>query len=175
MSVELELNLAQKQMLNLWEEHTKSEFESKSADLTLSTMSDNPHVYNIPTMTGGDGLKAVREFYTKSFIPKIPADTKTSLISRTIGNTQIVDELIFKFTHSIEMDWMLPHIPPTGKYVEVALVVIIGFLNGKISHEHIYWDQASVLVQLGLLDINNLPVNGIKSAHKVAKLRQADK
>jgi carboxymethylenebutenolidase len=67
---------------------------------------------------------------------------------------------------------MLPNIAPTGKQVEIPLVVIVGFSNGKISHEHIYWDQASVLVQLGLLDPKGLPINGIETAKKMAKLRQ---
>jgi carboxymethylenebutenolidase len=64
------------------------------------------------------------------------------------------------------MDWMLPGLAPTGKRVEVPLVVIVRFREGKLAHEHIYWDQASVLVQLGLLDAAGLPVAGIESARK---------
>jgi predicted ester cyclase len=118
-------------------------------------------------MTGGQGLKAIRDFYTRFFIPQMPPDTKTTPVSRTIGDTQIVDEMIFEVTHTVPMDWMLPGIAPTGKRVEVALVAIIGFREGKVSHEHIYWDQASVLVQLGLLDASRLPVAGRESAAKV--------
>ena len=66
-------------------------------------------------------------------------------VSRTIGEDQIVDEMVFKFTHTIPMDWMLPGIAPTGKRVEVPLVAIVRFREGKLAHEHIYWDQASVL------------------------------
>ena len=87
-------------------------------------------------------------------------------ISRTIGNDQLVDEMVFKFTHTIRMDWMLPGIAPTGKRVEVPLVAIVRFREGKLAHEHIYWDQASVLVQLGLLDVGALPVAGLESARK---------
>jgi carboxymethylenebutenolidase len=75
--------------------------------------------------------------------------------------------MVFKFTHTIPMDWILPGIPPTGKRVEVPLVAIIRFRDRKLAHEHIYWDQASVLVQIGLLDPAKLPVVGVESAKKV--------
>ena len=88
-------------------------------------------------------------------------------VSRTIGSDQLVDEMVITFTHDVEMDWMLPGIPPTGRRVEVALVVIVRFRDGKLAHEHIYWDQASVLVQIGLLDPEKLPVAGVDSARKV--------
>ena len=98
----------------------------------------------------------------------MPEDTETVPISRTVGNDQIVDEMIFKFTHTCEMAWMLPGVKPTGKRVEVPLVAIIGFVDDKVSSDRIYWDQASVLVQLGLLQPGGLPVTGIETAHKVA-------
>jgi carboxymethylenebutenolidase len=88
-------------------------------------------------------------------------------VSRTVGHDQVVDELVISFTHTTVIDWMLPGVPPTGKPVEVAFVVVVGFKDGKISHEHIYWDQACVLVQLGLLDPAGLPVSGPESARKV--------
>ena len=152
------------QMIKLWDNHTKYEFEDKDVDATMSTMAPNPSLINVPVITGGSGYQEVRQFYTSKFIHKLPLDTTTELISRTVGSNQIVDELIFKFTHNIEMDWILPGVPPTGKYVEVPLVVIVRFDKDKIIHEHIYWDQASVLVQIGLLKQNNLPVCGIESA-----------
>ncbi|HHT9119763.1 MAG TPA: ester cyclase [Candidatus Hypogeohydataceae bacterium YC41] len=161
------LTASQQAMADLWEKHMRSEFEMKSVDDTLNTMVDDPYVNHIPVLTGGVDRDEVREFYSKRFIPQIPPDTETTLISRTIGNDRLVDELIFKFTHTIEMEWMLPGIPPTGKRVEVPLVVVIQFQNGKIAHEHIYWDQASVLVQLGLIDDKTLPVAGIDSSRKV--------
>ena len=161
------LSPAQQKLKEVWEEHMKCEFATKSVDDTMATMIEGGHVNHVPTMTGGQGLKAIRDFYTRFFIPQMPPDTKTTPISRTIGDTQIVDEMIFEFTHTVTMDWMLPGIAPTGKRVEVALVAIIGFREGKVSHEHIYWDQASVLVQLGLLDASRLPVAGRESAAKV--------
>ena len=161
------LSPAQQKLKEVREEHMKCEFATKSVDETMATMIEGGHVNHVPTMTGGQGLKAIRDFYTRFFIPQMPADTKTTPISRTIGETQIVDEMIFEFTHTVQMDWMLPGIAPTGKRVEVALVAIIGFREGKVSHEHIYWDQASVLVQLGLLDASRLPVAGRESAAKV--------
>ena len=161
------LSPAQQKLKDVWEEHMKCEFATKSVDDTMATMIEGGHVNHVPTMTGGVGLEGIRDFYTRFFIPQMPPDTKTTPVSRTIGETQIVDEMIFEFTHTVPMDWMLPGLAPTGKRVEVALVAIIGFREGKVSHEHIYWDQASVLVQLGLLDASRLPVAGRESAAKV--------
>lgn len=162
---------AQQKLLAAWEEHTRCEFEAQDVDGTMATMADlheNVHLTNIATLAGGVGHDEVRHFYTNYFIPCLPPDTETQLISRTIGDTQIVDELIFKFTHTISMPWMLPGVAPTNKRVEVPLVVIIGFKDDKVAHEHIYWDQASVLVQVGLLDPKKLPVVGAESARKLA-------
>jgi carboxymethylenebutenolidase len=130
-------------------------------------MVEDAYVNHIPVLTGGSGRDELREFYSKRFIPQMPPDTEMTPVSRTIGEDQLVDEIIFKFTHTISMDWMLPGIPPTGKRVEIPLVAIVRFRDGKLAHEHIYWDQASVLVQIGLLDPAKLPVVGIDSAKKV--------
>ena len=118
-------------------------------------------------MTGGVGHDELREFYSKRFIPQMPPDTGMTPVSRTIGIDRVVDEMVFEFTHTIKMDWMLPGVEPTGKHVKVALVVIVHFRDGKLAHEHIYWDQASVLAQLGLIDSQKLPVAGVESAEKV--------
>ena len=129
-------------------------------------MVEDAYVNHIPVLTGGVGRDELREFYSKRFIPQMPPDTEMTPVSRTIGEDQLVDEMIFKFTHTIPMDWMLPGIAPTGKRVEVPLVAIVRFRDGKLAHEHIYWDQASVLVQIGLLDPAKLPVAGVESAQK---------
>ena len=89
-------------------------------------------------------------------------------ISRTLGEDQIVDEMIFSFTHTQEMPWMLPDVPPTGRHVEIPLVAIVRFRGDKLVHEHIYWDQASVLKQIGLRADPKLPVFGVQTARKVA-------
>lgn len=151
----------------LWEEHVKYEFETHNHVDTLETMVDDAYVNHIPTLTGGVGQEALSEFYSKRFIPQMPPDTEMTPVSRTIGADRLVDEMIFKFTHTIEMDWMLPGIKPTGKRVEIPLVAIVHFRGNKLAHEHIYWDQASVLVQLGLLASDKLPVMGIETARKV--------
>ena len=161
------LTSSQEAMADLWDQHLQGEFELRDVDKTMETMVADPSNIAIPVMTGGIGGDGVREFYTRWFISQNPPDIETTLVSRTIGNTQLVDELIFKFTHMTQMDWILPGIPPTGKRVEVPLVVVVGFRDGKIASEHIYWDQASVLVQLGLLDAGTLPAVGIESAQKV--------
>jgi carboxymethylenebutenolidase len=176
------LSPAQEALSKLWEDHVRYEFSTRNTDDTLATMVDDAYVNHIPVLTGGSGRDELREFYSKRFIPQMPPDTEMTPVSRTIGEDQIVDEMIFKFTHTIPMDWMLPGISPTGKRVEVPLVAIIQFRDGKLAHEHIYWDQASVLVQIGLLDASKLPVAGVESAHKVldptlpanALMRRAD-
>jgi carboxymethylenebutenolidase len=161
------LTPAQEALRKLWEEHVRYEFSTRSTDDTLATMVDDAYVNHIPVLTGGSGRDELREFYSKRFIPQMPPDTEMTPVSRTIGEDQIVDEMVFKFTHTIQMDWILPGIPPTGKRVEVPLVAIVRVRDGKLAHEHIYWDQASVLVQIGLLDPARLPVVGIESAKKV--------
>jgi carboxymethylenebutenolidase len=161
------LSPAQQELLEVWDAHVKGEFETKSTEHTLETMVPGAYVNHIPVLTGGVGLEEVGNFYSNHFIPKMPPSTELVAVSRTVGVDQIVDEMIFKFVHSLEMDWMLPGVAPTGKSVEVPLVAIIKFRNGKVAHEHIYWDQASVLVQIGLLDSKTLPVAGVESAQKV--------
>ena len=152
---------------NLWEEHMRHEFATHNTEDTLTTMVDDAYVNHIPVLTGGVGKEALREFYSKRFIPQMPPDTEVTPVSRTIGTDQLVDEMIFKFTHTMRMDWMLPGVAPTGRRVEVPLVAIVRFRENKLAHEHIYWDQASVLVQLGLLDKSKLPVAGIETTRKV--------
>jgi carboxymethylenebutenolidase len=126
-----------------------------------------PYVNHIPTMTGGVGYKDLSRFYQHHFVNGNPKDTKLIPISRTIGADRLVDEMLFCFTHDVEIDWMLPGVKPTGKYVEVPLIAVVGFRGDKLYHEHIYWDQASVLVQIGLLDPKGLPVSGAEQAKKL--------
>jgi len=164
---ETSLTPAQQALVKTWEEHLKGEFDTKNTENTLKTMVAGAHVNHVPVLTGGVGLDEVGKFYSTHFIPHMPPDTEITLVSRTIGNEQIVDEMIFKFSHTINMDWMVPGIAPTGQRVEVPIVAIIKFQDSKVAHEHIYWDQASVLVQLGLLNSDILPVAGKESAQKV--------
>ena len=154
------------ELVALWEEHIRHEFDTKDTAETLATMVPDAYVDHVPVLTGGRGHDELRRFYSTHFIPKMPPDMAMTPVSRTIGADQLVDEMVISFTHTIEMDWMLPGIAPTGRRVEVALVVIVRFRDGKLAHEHIYWDQASVLAQLGLIDAATLPVAGVESAHK---------
>jgi carboxymethylenebutenolidase len=151
----------------LWEQHTGFEFGARDAEATMRTMVAQPYVNHIPVMTGGVGHDDLLRFYKHHFIPKTPADTRLVPISRTIGADRVVDEMLFCFTHDIEIDWMLPGVPPTGRYVEIPLVAIVRFRGDKLYNEHIYWDQASVLVQIGLLDAEKLPVAGVETARKL--------
>src|SRR5438876_5348251 len=146
------LSPAQETLRQLWEEHVQYEFSTRNAEDTLATMVEDAYVNHIPVLTGGVGRSELREFYSKRFIPQMPPDTEMTPVSRTIGEDQLVDEMVFKFTHSIRMDWMLPGIPPTGKRVEVPLVAIVRFREGKLAQEHIYWDKELELFQIGLHD-----------------------
>src|ERR671923_1198528 len=157
----------EKSLNDLWEEHLRHEFVTRNTEATLDTMVPDAYVNHIPVLTGGVGREELREFYSQHFIPQMPPDTSMTPISRTIGTDRLVDEMVFSFTHTIPMDWMLPGIPPTGKHVEVPLIVVVHFRDGKLAHEHIYWDQASVLAQLGLIDATTLPVAGAETAEKV--------
>jgi len=151
----------------LWEAHTRYEFETRDVDATMATMVGDPYVNHVPVMTGGVGQRDLARFYADHFIPKCPADIAMVPISRTIGADRIVDEMVVSFTHDVEIDWMLPGVAPTGRRVDVPLVAIVGFRGDKLYHEHIYWDQASVLVQIGLLDPKGLPVAGVETAKKL--------
>jgi carboxymethylenebutenolidase len=158
---------AQQTLSSRWDDHVRYEFATRNTDDTLETMVPDAYVNHVPVMTGGVGHDELRDFYSQRFIPQMPPDTSMTPVSRTIGVDRIVDEMVFEFTHTSKMDWMLPGVEPTGKHVRVALVVIVHFREGKLAHEHIYWDQASVLAQLGLIDAQRLPVAGVESAEKV--------
>jgi carboxymethylenebutenolidase len=157
----------QPNLSELWDEHVRYEFATRDTEDTLRTMVEDAYVNHVPVLTGGVGRDELREFYSRRFIPQMPPDTSMTPVSRTVGADRVVDEMVFDFTHTIEMDWMLPGVKPTGKHVRVPLIVVVHFRDGRLAHEHIYWDQASVLVQLGLIDGEGLPVAGAESASKV--------
>ena len=149
-----------------WDQHLASEFAAKSAEQALATMTADPHVNEVPLMIGARGRAELHDFYANHFLNQIPPDLEMVTVSRTVGQGRVVDELIIRFTHSIFMDWLLPGVPPTGRRVELPFVVIVQFEGDKLAHEHLYWDQASVLVQVGLLD-RKLPVRGGETAAQV--------
>ncbi len=170
--MEQELNAEQRAMVEVWERHMDAEFKTKDIDETMATMTPDPLVNHVPVMTGGVGYDEVRRFYGTCFIPCQPPDTNFVPVTRTVGKDRIVDELIHKFTHTIEMPWILPGVPPTGRRVEIVVVVVVQFKDGKIAGEHIYWDQASVLAQIGLIDAEKLPATGIEASRKVIDASQ---
>jgi len=151
----------------LWDKHCEYEFGLRDVARTMSTMVPEPYVNHIPTMTGGVGYRELYRFYQHHFVDSNPSDTKLVPISRTIGSDRVVDEMLFSFTHDREIDWILPGVAPTGRFVEVPLLAVICFRGDKLYNEHIYWDQASVLVQVGLLDPALYPVTGREQAAKL--------
>ena len=157
----------QRAMVDQWEAHLKAEFQDKNAGRACDTMVAAPYLNHVPVLTGGVGRRQLEHFYGKYFIPGMPPDVELVPISRTVGYDRIVDEFVFRCTHTVQMDWLLPGVPPTGRRLELVKVVIVYFEAGKIHHEHIHWDQASALVQLGLLDPAKLPVAGAEAAQKI--------
>jgi carboxymethylenebutenolidase len=147
--------------------HVQAEFQDLDLEATMETMTADPYVHHVPTITGGSGTEGVREFYGNHFIGQWPDDTETRQVSRTVGENQVVDELVMSFTHDRELEIMLPGVPPTGRKITIPVVVVVGFEGGKVHHEHIYWDQAAVLVQAGLLDQGDLPVAGSEQAESL--------
>lgn len=167
-----DLNQKQQAMLDIFQKHVGAELAG-DLETTMATMTDNPHLFNIPVLTGGVGKIGVRDFYANHLVGKFfPPDVEMIVISRTIGEEQIVEELVIRFTHTTVIEWMLPGIDPTGKKVQVAFAVIVKVADGKIAHEHIFWDQATVLVQLGLLDPAGLPVCGAEGAQRILETCQ---
>jgi carboxymethylenebutenolidase len=144
----------------LFDQHVALEFQARDAEATMRTMVDSPTVIHVPVLTGGRNTDQLRAFYRDSFIPAWPDDTEVEQVSRTVGTERVVDEMIIRFTHTVEMPFWLPGIEPTGHKVEIPVVVVMAIAHDKVASEHIYWDQASLLAQIGLLDSTNLPVTG---------------
>jgi hypothetical protein len=161
------------------EEHIRLQYTTKDAAKALANMTarETPYVTNVPTLTGGVGQRDLFLFYRDYF--SNPPSLRMKLISRTIGEDRIVDEMVVSFKHTEEVPWMLPGVPATDKVVNVAVVSSVCVRGGRINHEHVYWDQASVLVQIGLLNpklipdqfkkkgLKQMPVIGSESAAKV--------
>ncbi len=160
----------QQTMLAIWQQHTYAEFVLKDADAALGTMTDHPYVFLIPSGIVRVGRAAVHEFYANQFLPNIPPDLEITSLSQTFGDDRMVEEMVIRFTHTIDMDWMLSGVPATGRRAEFALVGIIRFQAGKVANEHLYWDQATVLSQLGVLD-HPLAAAGVGSAAQLLKLQ----
>lgn len=157
---------SEKALIDIWERHTAAEFDLKDADAAVATMTDDAVLTHIPVGTGASGKEALREFYRDIFIPQSPPDFGLKLVTRSVGQNRIIDEFIVEFTHTVQMDWFAPGIEPTGRRLCVPHVGIITFEGDKMSSEHIYWDQATVLMQLGLLD-EKLPIVGANQGDRL--------
>src|SRR4029077_17631735 len=90
----------------LWEEHCRYEFGERDVPKTMATMVTEPYVNHVPTMTGGVGREALARFYRDHFVNSNPQDTRLIPASRTIGSDRVVDEVLFCFTHDVEIPWM---------------------------------------------------------------------
>ena len=155
---------SEQELLEVWQHHVYSEFVLKDAERALTTMSSDPYVLMVPIATGGRGREGVLRFYRDYFLAQLPADIRPIAISRVVGKDILVEEAVYQFTHDQVMDWFVPGVAPTRKRVEIGVVAVINFESVKIASEHLYWDQASVLAQLGILDPTKVPVKGAETA-----------
>lgn len=151
----------------VWEEHLGREFITREPEAPTDTMVAEAVVNHVATMTGGVGVDELRRFYRDHFVTVHPDDMVITPVNRTLGENTIVDEMVISFTHSRVIDYLLPGVPPAGRRVEIPAVVVAQFRDGRLANERIYWDQASVLVQIGLLKPDGLPVAGVEVARKV--------
>jgi carboxymethylenebutenolidase len=166
-----DLASARQTLSSVWQQHTHAEFVLKDADAALATMVDEPYVLCIPSGTGGAGRAEVHDYYARQFLPKIPPDLELIPLSQVFGGDRLVEEFVVRFTHTLAMDWMLPGVVPTGRKVEFAMAAVVGFRDGRISHEHLHWDQTAVLSQLALLD-HPVARAGVTSAARLLKLSE---
>jgi carboxymethylenebutenolidase len=159
---------AAKDLGAVFDAHVKAEFIERNVAATMATMAPEPYLTHVPTLAGGTGRAQVERFYRDHFVGHWPDDVEVKPLSRTIGQSRVVDELVVSFTHDREMRVYLPGVAPTGRKVVLPHVVVMGFDEvGRIAYEHIYWDQATLLVQVGLLDPALLPVAGVEQAERL--------
>jgi carboxymethylenebutenolidase len=151
----------------VWDDHSAQEFVHKDVEAAMFSMTDDVTVNHVAVLTGGSGRDEVSSFYRDHFVGQSPADLVLEPVSRTVGSDSLVDEFVCRFTHDIQMDWLLPGVAPTGRTVRLPVVAVICFVGGSIAAERIYWDQASLLVQVGLLDRAELPITGAEAADRV--------
>src|SRR4051794_15361438 len=154
----------------IFDEHVASEFEAKDIDATMRTMVKEPYVWHVPVLTGASGGEEVRRFYSPRVIRHTPAGAGLRPISPAGSAGRGIDEVVLEFPHDAEIPFMLPGVAPTGRRARVPTVVVMGFEGDKVAYEHIYWDQATLLVQLGLLDSSALPVSGAEQAERLLEL-----
>jgi carboxymethylenebutenolidase len=142
----------------VWERHTKAEFVDTDVEATMETMTGDPSVLHVATSIGARGRESVRAFYRDYFIGHQASNMTLLPLSRTVTLECLVDEMTISFTHDAVIPWILPGLEPTGRRVTVPIVTVIGMRDGLVHSEHIYWDQATVLAQIGLIDARGLPV-----------------
>lgn len=151
-----------------WDAHTAAEFVERDPDAAVALMTEDATLVHVPLGIGGAGRDAVRAFYARFLTAQVPDDLELEMITRTVDDDRVIDEFVMRFTHTVQMDWWAPGIAPTGRAVAVPHVGIVGFRDGLICSEHIYWDNATALVQIGVLDVADHPMLGVEQADRLA-------
>ena len=119
----------------VWAEHCRCEFELRDVEATLETMTDDPHVLNVPTGRGGRGVEGVRRFYADEFIGTFPDDIAIESLGLAVGSARIAEEVIMTFTHDRTMPWILDGIEPTGRRVTIPMLAVVGLRDDKPARE----------------------------------------
>jgi carboxymethylenebutenolidase len=133
---------------------------------TVRTLPDLGAIFDDHALTGGARAPTpCRAFYSSQFLGHTPADAVLDPIARTLSPERVIDEFIF--THDSELPWMLPGIAPTGRRVRIPMVMVMGFEGDKVAYERIYWDQASALVQVGVLEAADAPGSAADQADRL--------
>src|SRR5262249_5810662 len=158
------------EMKALWAAHCRYEFALRDVEGALSTMVDDPYLWNIPTMCGGRGREGMRRYYRDNFVGTMPDDAAIESVSLTVGGDQVAEEVILTFTHDREMPWILPGIAPTGRRVEIPQLAVVAVHDGKIARAPVWWDRASVLAQVGVLAPASVPASGVDPARRLRDL-----
>lgn len=157
---------AERAPIEVWDAHTAADFDQRDADAAVATMTEHPVLVHVPAGTGATGREPLPCFYRDISIPQIPPDVELELPSRTVGQNRVIDEFVFRCTHSLKMDWFAPGLEPTGRGLKVPHVGLVAFENGKTASEYVYWDHATVLLQVGVLG-EDLPVLGADQAARL--------
>lgn len=156
----------------IFDNHLFTALNSKDIDATMETLTEEAVVTFVPTLSGGKGKHELRRFYCELF-EALSGDASITTLARTTGSDRVVDEVILSFTHDRTMNFILPGLKPTGKHITIPLVISATFAYDKLSREHVYWDQASVLKQIDSIDEDfkfgklHLPISAGEQALKL--------
>ncbi|MGH3153531.1 MAG: hypothetical protein ACRDOB_22755 [Streptosporangiaceae bacterium] len=149
------ISAAMHELERVADEHSDALLTRHDVDAALAVMAADPTVRHLPSAAGASGREALYRFYAEDYLPHLPGDLARTRISRTVGRFRLVDETLVRFRHDRPLPWLLPGIEPTYRWAEVTTIVITDFDRLRLRGQHIHWDHATLLTQLGL--VGHLP------------------